>query len=254
MTHAEKKVDVLAIGAHPDDVEICCGGTVCLLVEQGYTVGVVDLTRGELGTRGSVEQRRLEAERAAEIMGVGTRINLALADGRIENSREHQLALIRVIRDLRPDIALIGAPEDRHPDHGDATRLCISALFYSGLVKIETESEGRPQEPWRPSHTLHYMQGISFEPDLVVDVSSVWERRMEAVKAYMSQVHHTEYKDDSDEPETFISDPGFVTYIKSRAQALGYRTGARYGEGFLYRHGPIGVDDLVAVLGKNRRA
>lgn len=248
-----EKLDVLAVGAHPDDVEICCGGTVCLLVDQGYRVGIVDLTRGELGSRGSAEQRAKEAETARNILGVPVRINLGLPDGDIANTKPNQEALISAIRAYRPDIVLVGAPEDRHPDHGDATRLCTSAIFYAGLAKIETRSADGPQEAWRPSHTLHYMQGLNFEPDLVVDVSTVWPRRMNAVRAYASQVHSDRYKETSGEPETFISDPGFIRFIEARAQSLGYRTGAAYGEGFLYRHGPMGVADLVAFLGRKAR-
>ena len=249
-----EKLDVLAIGAHPDDIEICCGGTVCLLVEQGYRVGIVDLTRGELGSRGSVDEREQETKRATQIMGAQVRVNLGVPDGDIANDKPNQERLIRVIRAYTPDILLVGAPDDRHPDHPRATDLSISAAFYAGLVKVETSMDGKPQAPWRPRHIMHYMQGVSFEPDFVVDVSRVWTRRMDAVRAYVSQVHDSDYKEKSGESETFISDPGFVKYIEARARSLGYRTGAEYGEGFRYRQGPFGVDDLVATFGVKGRA
>lgn len=247
--------DVLAIGAHPDDVELGCGGTVRKLVEQGHRVAIVDLTEGELGSRGSVAIRHREAALAAEILGVEERYNLEIPDGNIENSKSNQLKLIRIVRRLRPHIVLIGAPECRHPDHADATNLCISALFYSGLRKVElaANAEDASLEPWRPSHTLHYMQGLNFEPTLVVDVSPVWEDRIAAVRAYSSQFHNPEYTPGDEEPETYISDPGFLTFVESRARLLGYRIGAEFGEGFLYHQGPFGVDDLFATLAKERR-
>lgn len=240
-----RPVDVVAFGAHPDDVELGCGGTIGKLVEQGYRVGVIDLTEGELGSRGSVSLRREETRKATEILGIHERTNLGLPDGRIENSAENQRKLIAAVRHLRPSIVLVGAPETRHPDHADATRLCTSALFYSGLRKIETDSE-----PWRPAHILHYMQALDFQPTLVVDVSSAWKTKVAAVRAYASQFHNPDYTPAEDEPETFVSDPGFLAFIESRARALGYRVGAEYGEGFLYYHEPFGVDDLVQVLGR----
>ena len=263
------KLDVLAIGAHPDDVEVYCGGTIRTLVGQGYQVGIVDLTEGELGSRGSVAQRLTEAAEATRILGVHERVNLGIPDGGIENTKHHQLKLIAVIRQHRPDIVLIGANECRHPDHADATKLSLSALFYSGLRKVESGSGlgtgesgiGEPGsgghdslDPWRPSHVLHYMQAIPFEPTFVVDVSSAWQRRMEALRAYKSQFYNPEYTADETEPATFISEPGFIGFVEGRARALGYRIGADYGEGFLYHQGPVGIDDLVATFSKSRRA
>lgn len=240
-------VDVLAIGAHPDDVELGCGGTIRLLVDQGYRVGVIDLTEGELGSRGSVELRRKEARRASEILGIHERVNLGLPDGQIENTKANQLKLITAVRRLRPRIALVGTPEGRHPDHGNATQLGVDAMFYSGLRRIE---DG--EDPWRPSHVLHYMQALTFEPTLVVDVSSTWSVRMEAVRAYASQFHNPDYDPEESEPETYISNPGFLEFIESRARMLGYRIGAAYGEGLLYHQPPFGVDDLVATLEQRR--
>lgn len=246
---AIEKLDVLAIAAHPDDVEIFCGGTVCLMVEQGYRVGIIDLTRGELGSRGSADLRDEESRAASAVMGVNIRVNLELPDGDISNTKQNQGKLVRLIRQYRPDIVLIGAPSDRHPDHGDATQLCVSSIFYAGLNKVQSGEGNDTDQSWRPTHVLHYMQSTSFEPDLVVDVSSVWDKRMKAVRAYASQIHDSTYKGTSEESDTFVSDPGFIRFIEARAQTLGYGTGASYGEGFLYRDGPLGVKDLVAWLG-----
>ncbi|MEL6614508.1 MAG: bacillithiol biosynthesis deacetylase BshB1, partial [Bacteroidota bacterium] len=243
-------LDVLALAAHPDDVELCAGGTMCLMNEQGYRTGVVDFTRGELGSRGTPETRAQEAERASGVMGLSARHNLGLPDGDIPNTAESRQRLIRLIRYHRPGIVLVNAPEDRHPDHPAAARLATDALFYSGLVKIETEWEGEAQEPWRPAHVLHYMQSIPFEPSFVVDVSGVWERRMEALLAYRTQFFTGEDAtpeasgdggaSGDEEPETFISNPACLEWVKARARTYGYRIGATYGEPFLYRHGPVG--------------
>ncbi|WP_420456587.1 bacillithiol biosynthesis deacetylase BshB1 [Rubrivirga sp.] len=244
-------LDVLALAAHPDDVELCAGGTMCLLADQGYRTGVVDFTRGELGTRGTPEGRMEEAAAAAEILGLEARENLGIPDGDIQNTKANQLAVIRAVRRHRPHIALVTAERVRHPDHGDATRLAVDALFYSGLAKVETvEDDGTAQEPWRPHHVLHYMQALDFEPTFVVDVTSVWERRMEALLAFKSQFHQPDGDDDG--PETYISNPGFLAWVEARARAYGYRIGADFGEPFLYRHGPVGVDDLVATLGRGK--
>ncbi|WP_412060876.1 bacillithiol biosynthesis deacetylase BshB1 [Rubrivirga sp. IMCC45206] len=249
-------LDVLALAAHPDDVELCAGGTMCLLADQGYRTGIVDFTRGELGTRGTPEGRMKEAARAGEILGLAARENLGLPDGDIQNTKETQRALIRSIRRHRPRIVLITAEHVRHPDHGDATELAVDALFYSGLAKIETaEDDGTPQQAWRPHHVLHYLQALDVEPTFVVDVSSVWERRMRALLAFESQFYQPggdDGNDGGDGPETYISNPRFLKWVEARARTYGYRIGADYGEPFVYRHGPVGVDDLVAVLDRER--
>ncbi len=248
------RLDVLALAAHPDDVELAAGGTMCLLHEQGYKTGIVDFTRGELGTRGTPEGRAEEAAEASRLMGLSARDNLGLPDGGIENTPENRLALIRLVRRYRPHIVLINPPECRHPDHGRASTFAADALFYSGLRKIEThEEDGALQEPWRPHHVLHYMQSIAFNPTLVVDVSGVWERRVQVLQAYRSQFFNPEYEAGEDEPETFISNPDFFHWIEARARADGYRVGARFGEPFLYRHGPIGVTDLAGMLGREKQ-
>lgn len=253
MTNDQSPLDVLALAAHPDDVELCAGGTMCLLARQGYRTGVVDFTRGELGSRGTPELRIEEAEAAAEIMGLAARENLGIPDGQIENSYENQLRVIRAVRRYRPHVVLINPTKCRHPDHGDAATLAASALFYSGLRRIETtEEDGEPQEPWRPSHVLHYMQALLFEPTLVVDVTDVWEERIQALKAFRSQFYNPDYEPGEGEPETFVSNPDFFAWIEARARTFGNRIGATYGEPFLYRHGPFGVTDLVAVLGKEK--
>jgi bacillithiol biosynthesis deacetylase BshB1 len=245
---------VIAFGAHPDDVEIFAGGTVCSLVQRGYRVGIVDLTRGELGSRGTEELRSTESLAAAEIMGVAFRENLGMSDGHIVNSLENRNLIIRILRNHRPDILLIPAQECRHPDHGAAANLIAEASFYSGLrqIRISRGPDSPPgsDNPWRPEHVLHYMQSIPFEPTVVVDVSSVWEQKMSAVQAYHSQVYDPAYEKEDDEPETFVSDPGFMRWIEARARTFGYRIGAEYGEPLLYHHGPMGTDDIVRMLAK----
>ncbi len=250
---AEAPLDVLALAAHPDDVELCAGGTMCLLARQGYRTGIVDFTRGELGTRGTPETRAREAEAASAVLGLRARENLGIPDGDIADTPEHRLRVIRAVRRYRPRIVLINPLECRHPDHPNAARLAISALFYSGLRKIETYGpDGGPQEPWRPHHVLHYMQSVPFEPTLVVDVSSVWAQRMAAMRAYGTQFHNPAAPAAPEAPQTFISNPEFTDWIEAQARWYGYKIGAAYGEPLLYRHGPIGVEDLAATLRKEK--
>jgi bacillithiol biosynthesis deacetylase BshB1 len=245
---ADASLDVLAFAAHPDDVEFFAGGTVALLVSQGYRVGIADLTRGELGSRGTAEIREREAAEAAAILGVDARVNLGLPDGDIRNTLENRVEVARVLRAFRPRILLVPAPDCRHPDHPAAARLVTEAVFPAGLRRVETAAGAEPLEPWRPHHVLHYMQSIPFEPTLVVDVTPVWETRLRALRAFASQVHRADYAAPPGEPETFISNPAFVDWIEARARTYGYRIGATYGEPLLYRHGPIGVTDLVRCL------
>ena len=241
-------LDVLALAAHPDDVELCAGGTMCLLAQQGYDVGIVDFTRGEMGSRGTPEGRMEEARDAAEIIGLAARDNLGLPDGDIANTKENQREVIRVLRRYRPHVVLINAPECRHPDHCAAARLSTDAIYYSGLRKVETLDDGTLQEPWRPHHVLHYMQAVPFEPTFVVDVTDVWEQRIAALQAFKSQFFNPDYEPGEEEPETFVSNRSFFEWIEARARTYGHRVGATYGEPFLYRHGPVGVADLVATL------
>lgn len=247
-------VDVLALAAHPDDVELCVGGTLLNLVRAGHTTAIVDLTRGELGTRGTPEQRLAESHDAAEILGLTARENLGLPDGDLANSRANRLRVVEAVRRYRPHVLLVNAPECRHPDHPAAATLSVEANFYAGLAQIQTvEPDGTPQAPHRAAHVLHMMQSVEFEPTLVVDVSDVWERRMEAFFAYRSQFHDPAAPPDEAEPQTFISNPDFTDWVAARAQSYGYRIGARRGEPLLYRHGPFGADDLMAVFAKAKR-
>ena len=247
-------MDVVAIGAHPDDVELWAGGTVCSLTAADARVAIVDLTLGELGSRGTVELRRKEARKAADILGVAERVNLELPDGNIENTPANRLQLIRALRRYRPRLVLIGAPECRHPDHKAATDLSVAAIFQAGLSKIKTVGPDHlPQEPHRPDHVLQYMQAIAFEPTLSVDVTAFWDQRTRAVRAFESQFHNPDYRSAAEEPETYISNPDFFEWMESRARYYGYPIGARYAEPFLYRQGPIGVDDLQSLLSRSRR-
>jgi bacillithiol biosynthesis deacetylase BshB1 len=247
-------VDLLAFAAHPDDVELCAGGTVCALVRDGYRVGIVDLTGGQLGSRGTPEGRIEESKAAARVLGLHARENLGMPDGDLVSTPATRLPIVQALRTYRPRIVLLNAPDCRHPDHGAAARLVGEALFYAGLRKIETAgADGQPQEPHRPDHALHYMQAIPFEPTLVVDVTEVWEQRMRALYAFASQFHTPDADPDADdEPATYISNPTFGAFVEAQARTYGYRVGATFGEPLLYRHGPIGVDDLAAALGKSR--
>ena len=222
------KLDVLAIGPHPDDVELSCGGTIIKLVKQGRKVGLLDLTAGELGTRGSAEKRAQEAADAAELMGIGTRLNLGLPDGNIENSPENRLRLIEVIRDFRPEILLFPYLVDRHPDHEHGHVLCREAWFYSGLEKIRTSRQGKAQEPYRPRAYYHYMQWFEFTPSFIVDVTGEFEQRMKVMRAFKSQFHNPE----SSERETILSRPEFLEMIRTRLEYYGDKIGVRYGEPF----------------------
>lgn len=231
------KLDYLALAAHPDDVELAMGGTMALLAANGKKTGIIDLSRGEMGTRGTPEMRKLEAEKAAKVLGLKVRENLGLPDSLLESTREFQLPIIKAIRTYRPDIVFINAPDDRHPDHGNAARLQTDALFYAGLLKIETfDDEGNMQKPWRPFHTLHYMQDRPFEPSIIVDVSNFFDKRLESILAYSTQFNTD---GDSSAPQTYISSSGFFEQIKARARVLGHQIGATYGEAFLYHKGPI---------------
>lgn len=238
------KLDLLVITVHPDDAELACGGTILKHVDMGRRVGVVDLTRGELGTRGTPELRLEEAGRAAEILGLAVRDNLKLRDGFFRNNEEHQLAVIRAVRKYRPEIIISNALFDRHPDHGRAGDLVNDAVFLSGLRKIVTEEDGVEQLPHRPRLLLQSIQDQYIKPDIVVDVSAQWEDKIRAIKAFGSQFYSESYR--SDEPQTYISNPDFMDYIESRAREYGKYIGAKYGEGFTCRR-LLGVDDLFVL-------
>ncbi len=222
------KLDILAIGAHPDDIELGCGATIAKEISNGKKVGIIDLTRGELGTRGTAETRDTEAEDARKILGVAVRENLSFADGFFVNDKKHQLEIIKMIRKYQPDIVLCNAIGDRHIDHGKGSKLVSDACFLSGLIKIETELENVIQNPWRPKHVYHYIQWKHIEPDFVVDVSGFMDKKMGAVLAYKTQF----FDANSKEPETPISSKNFTDSIEYRARDLGRLIGVEYGEGF----------------------
>ncbi len=236
------KLDILVFSAHPDDAELGCGGTVIQAVAQGRQVGIADLTRGELGTRGSVEIRKSEAAAASQIMGLSVRENLGFRDGFFVNDEAHQLALIQLVRKYRPEIVLAAAPRDRHPDHPRASELIVEACFLSGLLRIETRMEGSVQQPWRPGALYHYVQSLFLTPDFVLDVSEHWQTKMEAIKAYKSQ-----FFNDGEEPETYISNPRFLKMVESRAVELGHSIGVEYGEGFITNRN-LGVRNLFDLV------
>lgn len=237
------KVDILAIGAHPDDIELSCAGTLAKEIANGKTVAIIDLTRGELGTRGSASLRDKEAKNAAEILGVSARYNLGFTDGFFQNNREHQEKLIAYIRHLQPKMVLCNAAEDRHPDHGRAAQLVTESCFLSGLKKVETTFEGKNQTAWRPKQLYHYIQWNNTAPDVVVNISDQMELKLRAVMAYDSQF----YKPNSSEPETPISTQNFLDSITYRAADLGRLIGVDYAEGFTSSR-LLGVNSLSDLI------
>ena len=236
------KLDVLAIGAHPDDVELACGGTIIKLVKQGRKVGLADLTDGELGTRGTREIRAREASDAAKIMGVEMRESLSIPDGNIEVNTENRFKVIRLIRQYQPDVLLFPYQIDRHPDHEHAHTLCREAWFYAGLQKIETIVDGQRQEPFRPRAYYHFMQWHEFTPSFIVDISNEFEQRMKCVKAFKSQFHDPK----SSDRETVLSSPEFMEMLRTRLEYYGDKIGKRYGEPF-YSFTTVIVNDLFAL-------
>ena len=237
------KLDILAFGAHPDDVELGCGGTLLGAVAEGKKVGVIDLTKGELGTRGTVEQRIKEAQKASQVLGITVRENLGMADGFFENNKANQLLIIETIRRFQPSIIFCNAPEDRHPDHGRAAQLIEDAAFLAGLAKIETTYNGVAQSAWRPTQVFHYIQSRSLTPNFVVDISAQMDKKMESILAHSSQF----YDPNSKEPETFISGTAFLEFVKGRAKELGQQIGVQYAEGFISKK-MLGIGSLDAII------
>ncbi len=235
-------LDILAFGAHPDDVELGASGTLINHVKKGYKCGVVDLTNGELGTRGTAETRKSEAKAASKIMGLLVRENLNMADGFFQNDKTHKLEIVRMIRKYRPQIVLCNAVSDRHPDHGRGSDLIKDAVFLSGLLKVETTDSGIKQEAWRPAAVYHYIQDRFIRPDFVVDISEVWEQKMESVLAYKTQF----YQPGSSEPETAISTKEFLDFLKGRAIEFGRPAGYQYAEGFTVERTP-GISDMFSL-------
>jgi bacillithiol biosynthesis deacetylase BshB1 len=234
------KLDILAIAAHPDDVELGCGATIAKEVAHGKKVGILDLTRGELGTRGTAETRAAEAKDAANILGVAVRENLSFADGFFVNDKKHQLEVIKMIRKYKPEVVICNAIDDRHIDHGKGSKLASDACFLSGLIKIETRlDDGVIQEPWRPKQVYHFIQWKNLEPDIAVDVSGYIDVKMASVLAYKTQFYDAKSK----EPETPISSKNFTDSIIYRARDLGRLIGVEYAEGFTVERYPA-VDSL----------
>ena len=236
------KLDILAFGAHPDDVEISAGATLLKYAREGKKIGIIDLTEGELGTRGSIEKRYDEAAKASQFIGLKTRENLNLGDGFIQDSKENKIKIIECIRKYQPEMVLANATHDRHPDHAKGANLVSEAAFLSGLRKIETSINGNAQEAYRPKILLHYIQDFYLNPDVILDVSTTGEDKIELIKCFDSQF----FKFNSKEPETPISVETFFKYIEGRMLSLGRELGVTYGEGFTINR-TLGVKDLFAL-------
>jgi N-acetylglucosamine malate deacetylase 1 len=234
------KLDILLMAAHPDDAEMSCGGTIAMQISKGKKVGILDFTRGELGTRGTPAIRAAEAKAASEILGIHARENLGFRDGFFVNDEAHQMKVIEVIRRYRPEIVLANALDDRHPDHPKAAQLAKVACFLSGLRMIETiETDGSPQAAWRPKQVYHYIQDRWLKPDFVVDISDYWEVKERSIRAYRSQFYDPTSKD----PESYLSSPEFMEFLKARSQEFGHTIGVKFGEGYISDR-MLGVSDL----------
>lgn len=242
------KIDLLAIGVHPDDVELSCCGTVLKHIAMGKTAGLLDLTRGELGSRGSAEIRDKEAADSAKMMGVSFRENLRMADGFFEYSKENLLKIIQILRKYQPEIVLANSIDDRHPDHGRAAKLCADACFYSGLKRIETtDNAGKQQEHWRPKALYHYIQDKRLEPDFVVDITGFMDKKLACMQAFSSQFFAPKVKGYENEPETPISGEAFFEYIRASGRVFGRPLGVEYAEGFTANR-TLGVRDLFDLI------
>jgi N-acetylglucosamine malate deacetylase 1 len=241
------KLDILAFSVHPDDIELGCSGTLLIEKLQGKKIGIIDLTRGELGTRGTAETRDQEAAAAAKILQLDVRENLAFADGFFKNDEAHQRKVIAAIRKYQPEIVLCNAPEDRHPDHGRSAQLVEDAGFLSGLRKIETTDEnGNIQEPWRPKYIFNYIQDRYLQPDFVIDISAVIDKKVESIKAYATQF----YNPALNEPETYISSPDFLDSVLYRGKMLGKMIGVKHAEGFISKK-TVGLQNFNNLIVQN---
>ncbi|MEN8251386.1 MAG: bacillithiol biosynthesis deacetylase BshB1 [Bacteroidota bacterium] len=236
------KLDILAFAAHPDDVEMSCGATIAKYAAQGKKVGIVDFTMGQMGSRGTPEQRMVEAGNAKEILKLAVRENLGFEDIYFKNDIDHQVKVVEMIRKYQPEIVLANALVERHPDHERAAKIVKTAVFLSGLKKLDTELDGEKQEPWRPGRVYHYIQSTMLEPDFVEDVTGFWETRNEAIYAFETQV----YRPNIPGPETFISSPEFLKMLDARGKMLGQSIGADYGEGFKVNRN-LGVKDMFSL-------
>jgi bacillithiol biosynthesis deacetylase BshB1 len=239
------KLDLLAFGVHPDDIELSCSGTLLVEKMNGKKVGIIDLTQGELGTRGSAETRKEEAERSAKILGVDVRENLKMADGFFKNDEENQKKIISVLRKYRPEIILCNAPYDRHPDHGRSAKLVADAAFLSGLMKIETRDGDQLQEAWKPKYVFNYIQDKYYDPAFVIDITPVIEKKLEAIRAFKTQFYNPD--DTGTEPQTYISSPEFFNSVINRSAMFGKMIGVKYAEGFLSKKmiGTKGFDAFI---------
>jgi bacillithiol biosynthesis deacetylase BshB1 len=238
------KLDLVVLAAHPDDAEMSCGGTIASAIAQGKKVGIIDFTRGELGTRGTPEIRAAESAAASKILQISARENLGFRDGFFKNDEDHQMKLIAALRRYQPDVVLANAIEDRHPDHGKGAALAVDSCFYSGLRMIQTFNfDGKPQNAWRPKAVYHYIQDRFIKPDLVVDISSFWDKKEASIRAYKSQFHDP----NSTEPESYLTSPEFLDFLKARSQEMGHMIGSSYGEGYT-KTKPIGIKDLFGLI------
>lgn len=238
------KLDILVLSVHPDDAELGCAGTILKHIASGKKVGIVDLTRGELGTRGSAEIRDKEAAASAQILGLAARENLSLPDGFFQNDKEHQLKIIAAIRKYQPQIIITNAYHDRHPDHGRASDLVEASVFLAGLRKIETSVNGETQDPWRAGLLLHFIQDEYIKPDILIDVTDYWDKKIESIHAFGSQFFNPNWEN---EPQTYISSPEFIQLIEARAREFGKAIQVKYAEGFTSRK-LLGVDNLFNLL------
>lgn len=238
------KLDLLAFGVHPDDVELSCAGTLLVEKNKGKKVGVIDLTRGELGTRGNAETRREEAANSAKILGVVVRENLDIPDAFFKNDEENQRKIITVLRKYQPEIVLCNAPDDRHPDHGRSAKLVADAAFLSGLRKIETFDKETPQKVWKPKYVFNYIQDQYFTPSFVIDISEVIEKKLEAIKSFKTQFFTSEK---NNEPQTYISTPEFLESVINRSKMFGKMIGVKHAEGFISKK-MIGMGSFDAFI------
>jgi bacillithiol biosynthesis deacetylase BshB1 len=238
------KLDILVLPVHPDDAELGCAGTLLKHAATGKKIGIVDLTRGELGTRGSAEIRDKEAALSSQILGLTVRENIGLPDGFFQNTKAFQLKVIEIIRKYRPEIIITNAFQDRHPDHGRASELVEASVFLSGLRKIETQLDGQPQQEWRPRLLLHFIQDMYIRPDIMVDVTPYWDKKIESIHAFGSQFFNPDWEN---EPQTYISTPEFIHVVEARAREFGKTIGVKFGEGFTSRK-ILGVNSLFDLL------
>ena len=233
------KINVLAFAAHPDDAELACSGTLALCKAQGKTTGIIDLTRGELGTRGTADIRDQEAADSAKVLGLDVRENLGFRDGFFKIDDSHQLRIVEILRKYQPDVILINAPFDRHPDHGRGSDLVRHSAFLAGLRRVPTSMDGVPQSPWRPKKVYKYIQDHLLQPSFVVDISAHYATKMESIRAFKSQF----FDPNSSEPNTYISSPMFMQAVEARAKEMGHLIGVQYGEGFISER-PLRINDL----------